>query len=175
MLAKRQYYHTAFNTHSNNLKKTWKIINEVLNRNNKKHNLPLSFKSKNGALITNEKEIANSFNDYFINICNDTKKSENKSYSYSAYLKNKPNSNLSFNEVTIHTVLSIIDSLKPKTSSGMDEISNKTLKALKNEIAAPLTVIINQMLYTGIFPDALKISKVIPLYKKDDKQLFSNY
>ena len=57
----------------------------------------------------------------------------------------------------------------------MDEIFNKTLKVLKNEIAAPLTVIINQMLYTGIFPDALKVSKVIPLYKKDDKQLFSNY
>ena len=71
--------------------------------------------------------------------------------------------------------MSIIDSLKPKTSSGMDEISNKTLKVLKNEIAAPLTVIINQMLYTGIFPDALKVSKVIPLYKKDDKQLFSIY
>ena len=109
-----------------------------MNRNNKKHNLPLLFKSKNGALITSEKEIANSFNDYFINICNDTKKSENKSDSYSAYLKNKPNSKLSFSEVTIHTVLSIIDSLKPKTSSGMDEISNKTLEALKNEIALHL-------------------------------------
>ena len=56
----------------------------------------------------------------------------------------------------------------------MDVISNKTLKALKNEIAAPLTVIINQMLYTGIFPDALIVSKVIPLYKKDDRQIFSN-
>ena len=50
---------------------------------------------------------------------------------YSTYLKNKPNSNLSFSEVTIHTVLSIIYFLKPKTSSGMDEISNKTLKVLK--------------------------------------------
>ena len=50
--------------------------------------------------------------------------------------------------------------------AGMDEISNKTLKVLKNEIAAPLTVIINQMLYTGIFPDALKVSKVIPLYNR---------
>ena len=29
MLAKRQYNHTAFNTHSNNLKKTWKTINDV--------------------------------------------------------------------------------------------------------------------------------------------------
>ena len=38
-----------------------------------------------------------------------------------------------------------------------------------------MTIIINQMLHSGIFPDALKVSKVIPLYKKDDKQLFSNY
>ena len=38
-----------------------------------------------------------------------------------------------------------------------------------------MTIIINQMLHSGIFPDALKVSKVIPLYKNDDKQLFSNY
>ena len=90
-------------------------------------------------------------------------------------LKNKPNSNLSFSEVTIHTILSIIDFLKPKTSSGMDEISNKTLTPLRNEINAPRTVIINQMLYTGPFSDAPKVWKVIQLHKKDDKQLFSNY
>ena len=35
-----------------------------------------------------------------------------------------------------------------------------------------MTIIINQMLHSGIFPGTLK---VIPLYKKDDKQLFSNY
>ena len=33
----------------------------------------------------------------------------------------------------------------------------------------------NQMLHSGIFPDALKVSKVIPLHKKNDKQLFLNY
>ena len=31
------------------------------------------------------------------------------------------------------------------------------------------------MLNTGIFPDALKISKVSPLFKKDNDKLFSNY
>ena len=31
------------------------------------------------------------------------------------------------------------------------------------------------MLTTGIFPDKLKIAKVIPLFKKGDKSIFSNY
>ncbi len=31
------------------------------------------------------------------------------------------------------------------------------------------------MLTTGIFPDKLKIAKVIPLHKKDEETLFTNY
>ena len=31
------------------------------------------------------------------------------------------------------------------------------------------------MLNTGIFPDNLKIAKVVPLYKKGDDGLFTNY
>ena len=36
-------------------------------------------------------------------------------------------------------------------------------------------MIINQSLETGIFPNAFKISKVIPRYKKEDKANLSNY
>ena len=39
----------------------------------------------------------------------------------------------------------------------------------------PFTLIINQILYTGIFPDHLKIARVLPLFKKDDQTIFSNY
>ena len=35
--------------------------------------------------------------------------------------------------------------------------------------------LVNQTLSTSIFPDSLKVAKVIPLYKKDDKALFDNY
>ena len=34
---------------------------------------------------------------------------------------------------------------------------------------------INQSLCTGIFPEKLKVAKVIPLYKKGDNHLFDNY
>ena len=77
--------------------------------------------------------------------------------------------------MSVEDIVQIINSLKPKVSSGLDELSNKMLKLIKDVIAPPLTIIINQMLNTGIFPDKLKISKVIPLFKKGDDKLFSNY
>ena len=42
-------------------------------------------------------------------------------------------------------------------------------------MSVPLSIILNQSLYTGIFPDKLKIAKVIPLYKKQDEKVFGNY
>ena len=72
-------------------------------------------------------------------------------------------------------VLSIINNLDNKNSSGYDDISNKLLKSIKEEVCTPLTVIINQSLLNGIFPDALKIAIVKPLYKKGEKNWFNNY
>ena len=84
----------------------------------------------------------------------------------------KPNCNLKFQSVTVNNVSRIIVSLKPKTSSGVDCISNKLIKYVKDVIMEPLTVIINQLLNVGIFPDSLKISAI---YKKNDNTIFSNY
>ena len=66
-----------------------------------------------------------------------------------------------------------VDNLENK-SSGHDGISNTLLKTIKNDISQSLTIIINQMLTTGIFPDAF-LSKVIPLFKKGDSSLLVNY
>ena len=87
----------------------------------------------------------------------------------------KPNCNLKFKLVTVDNISRIVDSLKPKTSSGVDCISNKLIKYVKDVIMEPLPVIINQMLNVGIFPDSLKQSKVISIYKKNDNTIFSNY
>ena len=74
--------------------------------------------------------------------------------------------NFTFKPISEGTTINILDSLKPKPNCGNDGISTKLLKAIKQEIFKPLTIIINQSLATGIFPDPLKITKVIPLYKK---------
>ena len=69
----------------------------------------------------------------------------------------------------------MIDGLENKTSSGHDGISNKLLKLIQDEVSKPLTLIINQMLTTGIFPDAFKQSKIVPIFKKGDSSLLTNY
>ena len=77
--------------------------------------------------------------------------------------------------MTVKEITDIINNLKPKSSSGVDELSNKVIKHIQETIAEPFTIITNQMLNTRLFPDSLKISKIIPLIKKDNEKLFSNY
>ena len=69
----------------------------------------------------------------------------------------------------------VVSSLHTKRSSGPDGISVKLLKYLSPEIRDPLILIINQSILTGIFPGKLKIAKVIPLFKKDDRLNMDNY
>ena len=49
------------------MKATWKLLNEVIIKNNKKRPLPCSFKS-NGRTISDPLEIANDFCNYFTNV-----------------------------------------------------------------------------------------------------------
>ena len=39
------------------------------------------------------------------------------------------------------------------------------MKDISDIIATPLTLLINQSLQSGIFPDKLKIAKVVPIFK----------
>ena len=83
--------------------------------------------------------------------------------------------NFDFKLISEETTMEALNNLKPTHSCGQHGISTKLLKTCKHAICKPLTLIINQMLSTCIFPDNLKVAKVIPLFKKGDKALFDNY
>ena len=82
---------------------------------------------------------------------------------------------MQFKCITTDYTMKAIESLESKKSCGHDGISNTLLKVIKASISQSLTIINNQMLTTGIFPDAFKLSKVIPLYKKGESSLLVNY
>ena len=65
--------------------------------------------------------------------------------------------------------------LPAKTSSGHDGISNKLLKDLNCTISYPLSIIFNQSLATGIFPENMKMAEIVPLYKGKEEDKVINY
>ena len=62
-----------------------------------------------------------------------------------------------------------------RKSAGHDNIRADLIKCVASEIAKPLSIIFNASLSSGIFPDELKVAKVVPIYKKDNPQEFGNY
>ena len=49
------------------------------------------------------------------------------------------------------------------------------IKQIKDEISPILAILFNKCLHVGLFPDDLKISKIIPIYKSGAKNELSNY
>ena len=76
---------------------------------------------------------------------------------------------------TVTEVITIIKSLKTSHSTGIDEISSNLLKKVADLIAEPLVYLYNQSMLTGVFPNQLKHSKIIPIFKKGSKSLLENY
>ena len=81
-------------------------------------------------------------------------------------MPSKTNCTPIYEPITVNTISRIIGDLKPKTSTGVDNISNKLLKFVKNVISELLSIIINQMLKLGIFSDSLKYLKLSHYIKK---------
>ena len=174
--AKLIYYEQLFNKYKNDTRKTWKTINEILQRSNKKRSLPMYF-GEGDCKITDTVEIANTFNLFFTNIgqhlANKIKHTSNRNHSF--YLTGNSELLFQFQEINEESLIKITDKFPAKTSSGHYGITLKQLKYLKLILIKPLTLLLNQIFNTGIFPDRMKIAKVIPIFKKDDETLFCNY
>ena len=62
--AKREHYFKTFTSQKNDIKKTWKTIDETLNRRKNKSKFPSEFIVNNRS-IADQKEIADQFNIFF--------------------------------------------------------------------------------------------------------------
>ena len=171
--AKNKYYSKQFDKNKRNGKKTWHTIDQALHRK-----IPKSTPDAiiiDNKLSTDRKEMADSFNTYFSTVCAPSETDNSNMPTHSVYLSNPPNTTFQFEEIDNRTVLQYINNMKPSHCCGHDNISSNTLKLIANEVSPSLTLIINQSLSTGIFPDSLKTAKVIPIHKKDEKTIMSNY
>lgn len=72
-------------------------------------------------------------------------------------------------------VVLMIQRLKSSNSTGHDEVSNNLLKKCKYEICDIVAYLINKSVENGVFPETLKLAKILPVFKKGDKNTYSNY
>ncbi len=173
---KKDYYETLFMKFKDDIRGTWKTINDILNKTKRKKAFSQFFRDGEN-MITNKYVIVNKFNTFFTNIGPNLSKliKSPSNKNFRNYLTQNFNINFSFQNINEETISQIIDKFPPKTSFGFDGLSTKLVKTVKDALIKPITIIINQMLNTGIFPDKLKIAKITPIFKKGDESLFTNY
>ena len=171
---KRKFLKNKFEEHKSNLKKTWQLINDVMGRDKRDTTSDLFI--INQEEITDPKLIADHFNEFFVNIASASDNNEFEENGFKTYLNAQHSyDEFHFDLINNQHTTSIISHIKTKYSYGYDEISSALLKIIMIEISPSLTLIINQCLTTGIFPDNLKIAKIIPIYKKGNSKLIDNY
>ena len=72
-------------------------------------------------------------------------------------------------------VIDIIKSFDSKASPDIDGISLKLVKFIAYEISRPISHIFNLSLEKGIFPENLKASRTVPIFKCGDPKSCDNY
>ena len=158
--------HTA----AGNLKKTWKILNEALNKNKQRN--AITKITSNKVQYEKETDIANELNNYFINGGVEVNKFKNVKNVINNIWNEKT---LEFQATTEEEIKTIITELNKNSAPGPDGITTKDLLILKDIISKPLSKMVNNIILSGNFPKTLKNTIVLPIFKSGDTVCPGNY
>src|SRR6267154_2772610 len=179
--AQKIYYHQAFDSNLNSIKTLWKEINNLVCFNSQKNctsKLSIPKLNVNGSLISDSNLIANELNNYFCNVGADLAAKLppiSAVPEFKSFLPPSVRNSLVCLPITQDEIHNLIIKFNSKNSSGPDIFNARFICDTEPFILAPLCFIFNLSLSTGVFPDELKKSKTIPIYKKGDHTLMSNY
>ena len=174
-LAKKAHYHHLIEEHKRDPKKTWKVLRTLL---------PSKPASPRPDIITSHNTtvsdpiiIANEFNHHFSNVGNVLTNNIDNSdaNSFISYLKHSCPSTIFVYPTTYHEIISLISAFKLNKVEGHDDIPPYFLKIAAEIIAIPLAMILNLCMQFDIFPNKLKIAKVLPVYKSGPTEHVTNY
>ena len=172
-LAKNMFYNNKLKEAGPDTRRIWSILNEVIDRKQCRKKIPGSFKM-GGKTVTNKKEIANAFNDYFASIGKEMADAQPNVPGFDEYLK-ITEARFQLEPMVEADVMEIMKLQQPKLSCGLDSINNRVVKTCHEELAKPMTMIINQTIQEGYVPSIYKKARIIPLYKKGASDCCGNY
>ena len=179
--SKRNYYHKILDENKGNSKTTWDVVNELVNHKSRNKSLPLKLKTSAGDTVVEDPQIiADEFNNFFVNIGKEMASSIQtcRSHVSSKIFFEEPlrASNSIFlapsTEMEVHGLINLIKSHKARRTN---DIESRFIKLANPVIANFLSEMFNLSLTTGIYPDAMKVAEVIPIFKKCDHDKSTNY
>ena len=174
--AKRLYYRSLLQENRNNGKQTWNLLNELINKRNKKNCISPSTFTDTLGFSYEDSQIAEGFNNFFATIGTNLEKNIPASDNNPMDYMTAPAYN-DFNECLVTTpneISKIIKSLNP-VGGGIDQISTKILLYTYEKCLNYLTYFFNLCLRTSVFPTKLKIGVIVPIHKTGDMTQFNNY
>lgn len=176
--SKQNYYNNKIKLSTNKIKTTWNCINENTNKKREQKPEKIILKTNHNVTIEDAKMVAQNFQQYFldepINLTNNLTSIKTSN----DYIKNcvfSTHNSFHFYPLVEQDIVRIVKRLKTKETAGYDELPITLIKENINLLKKPLTFITNLSFTTGTFPDNLKIAKIIPIYKKGEKAIISNY
>ena len=173
-IAKNNYFKRQLEQHTNNLKKYWRVINDILNRKKALNSSNCRFEV-NGEVITDSTVVPEKFNKYFIEVGETLARNcPSQGTDFHIYLGERESREFTFPVVTEDMLLGVVKQMK-NSAAGIDDIPMIIIKKTISEISNVLIYLCNVSFTAGIFPEILEIAKVLPNYKSGDKKLFSNY
>ena len=139
---------------------------------------------ENNCLVSDQTEVCNILNDFYINIAqeiginNQQADSSAMHPSIQAIKDNSPfggYDTFAFKPVSESQVFKIVNSLNSKKATGVDQIPPKILRVGAEALSAPISSIFNMSISQKKFPDSMKVAQVSPIFKKDDPFIKKNY
>lgn len=177
-ISREKYYSVKFENCKGNVKEEWKVVNGILN--NEKIRDSIYEIEVDNLLIRNPMNIANNFNSYFASVAENSKPNPFQidcgcdlypEITEDAFQINS----FVFQSISPLELYKRIMNLNNKKSCTSDGITNCLLKRIAFFIVDVLCYLFNMSVNCGIFPSALKVAEVIPLYKKGCRRSVSQY
>ena len=174
--AKRNYEKDRFEKCKNESKLIWQNINKLLGKKNNKNNF-VCIQNEEGTTLTDLRDISQSFNEYYVNVgpklASNIGNSNSRNFELPKVTSPKSFYMFPTDNEEVHKIIHL---LKPKTSSGHDDISPIFLKKISIGLLIPCVHIINLSLASGVVPSAMKRAKVIPIFKNSgSEEVMKNY
>ena len=168
------YYSKQIEENSGNMKRTWKILKQAMNKESKTVTIDKIVSDNHE--ITDKALISEAFNEHFSSVAERLADSIDPCDSNPKELGiQSPLYQFKLRHIPPNKVSNALNKLKNDKATGMHNLPDRILKLSKDVIANSLSDIFNAGIDASVFPSDFKMARVAPIFKSDDRDDLNNY